>query len=151
VTVRDWLILAALLGLYMFGAATTPRPELLIRTNPYRTSSSATASWYCGNGSPCTAGYGPSDLVAAIDRSTGFERGERVTVRHDGRSVTVLIVDICLCGGARVIDLTSGAFMALSPDQSDEGRAAFLRWGVIDVTLDAGGPRVTPPATDTAP
>lgn len=100
-----------------------------------------TATWYCGNGSPCTRGYGPSDLVAAIDPTTGIGKGAVVTVSHAGRSVTVRIVDVCLCRDRRVIDLTSGAFKRLAP----------LSVGVIDVTLSTAGPSVTPPATDVTP
>ena len=94
-----------------------------------------TATWYCGNGSRCTRGYGPSDMVAAIDTGTGFRRGDVVTVRHAGRAVTVRIVDVCGCTGARVIDLTTGAFRRLAP----------LSRGVIPVTLSAG---IALPATD---
>ena len=106
-----------------------------------------TATWYCGNGSPCTAGYGPSDLVAAIDPSTGIGKGARLIVHHGNRHVTVQVVDVCACGGARVIDLTSGAFSRLAP----------LSRGVIDVSLEEvgrtvvvqGKPVVTLPPTDT--
>jgi hypothetical protein len=100
---------------------------------------SGRATWYCGNGSPCTRGYGPDDMVAAIDPTTGIDKGERVTVRHGGRSVTVRIVDVCACGGSRVIDLTSGAFRRLAP----------LSRGVIAVELEFGGPAPTLPPTDT--
>lgn len=106
-----------------------------------------TATWYCGNGSPCTAGYGPSDLVAAIDPSTGIGKGARLIVHHGNRHVTVQVVDVCQCQGARVIDLTSGAFSRLAP----------LSRGVIDVSLEEvgrtvvvqGKPVVTLPPTDT--
>lgn len=97
-----------------------------------------TATWYCSATSPCTAGYGPADLVAAIDPSTGVGRGERLTVHHAGRSVDVTVVDVCACGGERVIDLTSGAFSRLAP----------LSRGVIDVAIEVAGPAVTPPQTD---
>jgi hypothetical protein len=100
---------------------------------------SGRATWYCGNGSPCTRGTSPDDMVAAIDPTTGIDKGERVTVRHGGRSVTVRIVDVCACGGSRVIDLTSGAFRRLAP----------LSRGVIAVELEFGGPAPTLPPTDT--
>ena len=101
---------------------------------------SGQATWYCGSGSRCTRGYGPSDLVAAIDRKdTPFDKGDRVTVRHGRRSVTVRIVDVCACRGRRVIDLTTGAFRRLAP----------LSAGVIDVELEVGGPVVTLPPTST--
>lgn len=83
------------------------------------------ASWYC-----CTAGYGPSDLVAAAGPAlrTGAWRGRSVTVCAD-RCVTVRLVDWCRCQGAgiseRVIDLQPGAFERLAP----------LSRGVIRVTV----------------
>lgn len=95
-----------------------------------------TATWYCGHGSRCTRGYGPSDMVAAIDPTTGIRKGDTVTVRHGDRAVVVRIVDVCACAGARVIDLTSGAF----------SRLADLSAGVIPVTLEPG---IELPATDT--
>lgn len=96
------------------------------------------ASWYCSSTSACTRGYSGSDLVAAIDPSTGIDKGELVTVRHDGRTVLVRIVDTCQCAGRRVIDLTSGAFSRLAP----------LSAGVIPVTLTTGA---SLPQTDTLP
>jgi hypothetical protein len=100
---------------------------------------SGRATWYCGNGSPCTRGTSPDDMVAAIDPTTGIDKGERVTVRHGARSVTVRIVDVCACGGSRIIDLTTGAFRRLAP----------LSRGVIAVELEFGGPAPTLPPTDT--
>lgn len=104
-----------------------------------------TATWYCGNGSPCTQGYGPDDLVAAIDRKdTTFRKGDVVVVRYhcgDGclRAVKVRIVDTCACADRRVIDLTTGAFRRLAP----------LGMGVLPVTVElAGGPEITLPPTD---
>jgi rare lipoprotein A (peptidoglycan hydrolase) len=105
-----------------------------------------TATWYCGNGSPCTRGYGPADMVAAIDPTLGIAKGTRLRVHHAGRSVEVVVVDVCQCKGARIIDLTSGAFSRLAP----------LSRGVIEVTIESvrgvvvrGAP--TPPATDWSP
>lgn len=104
-----------------------------------------TATWYCGNGSPCTRGYGPEDLVAAIDRKdTTFRKGDVVVVKYscgDGclRAVRVTIVDTCACADRRVIDLTTGAFRRLAP----------LGMGVLPVTVEfAGGPEITLPPTD---
>src|SRR5688500_12332576 len=103
-----------------------------------------TATWYCGNGSPCTSGYGPGDMVAAIDPTLGIPKGTRLRVHHDGRSVVVRVVDVCACGGARIIDLTSGAFSRLAP----------LSRGVIDVSIEevertvVVQGRVTLPPTD---
>lgn len=104
-----------------------------------------TATWYCSDGrdgsppSLCTSGYGPSDLVAAIDRKDSeFRRGDLVVVRYGDRSVTVRIVDTCACVDARVIDLTIGAFQRLAPWGS----------GVIPVTLERAS---SLPETDGAP
>lgn len=97
------------------------------------------ATWYCGAGSPCTHGYGPADLVAAIDPSLGIERGERITISFDGKSVAVVVVDVCQCMGRRLVDLTSGAFRRLAP----------LSAGVIPVSIEFGGPAVTLPPTST--
>jgi rare lipoprotein A (peptidoglycan hydrolase) len=107
------------------------------------------ATWYCGNGSPCTSGYGPADLVAAIDPSTGIGKGARLIVHHGNRHVTVQVVDVCACGGSRVIDLTSGAFSRLAP----------LSRGVIDVAIEvvdrtpvaAGRMTLPPTSTETKP
>jgi hypothetical protein len=96
------------------------------------------ATWYCGGGSPCTAGFGPSDLIAAIDPTLGIERGERLTVHYRGRSVVVLVVDVCACPGGRIIDLSRLAFSQLADPSL----------GVIPVAIEFGGPGVTPPATD---
>jgi rare lipoprotein A (peptidoglycan hydrolase) len=85
-----------------------------------------TASWYCGSGSPCTRGYDPGDLIAAIDRKdTPWDKGDRLTVTSGDRSVTVMVVDVCLCKGNRVIDLSAEAFSRLAP----------LGLGVIPVTI----------------
>lgn len=104
---------------------------------------SGTATWYCGNGSPCTAGYAPGQLVAAIDRKDSrWRKGDRVRVTSGSRSVVVTIVDVCGCPGRRVIDLSAAAFARLAP----------LGRGVIAVTLtDADEPRFTLPPTDALP
>ena len=54
----------------------------------------------------------------------GHWRGRTVTVRGNGKSVTVKLIDWCACPGGRVIDLYSDAFTRLAP-------------------LSAGGVRVT--------
>ena len=102
------------------------------------------ATHYCLPGqrgtSYCTRGYGPDDMVAAIDRKdTPWRKGDRVLVTHGSRSVVVTIVDVCACRGARLIDLTSGAFRRLAP----------LHRGVIAVELTDAEP-IRLPATDTA-
>lgn len=105
-----------------------------------------TATWYCGSGQRgtafCTRGYGPDDMVAAIDRKDSvFRKGDRVRVTSGSRSVVVTIVDVCACRGRRVIDLTSGAFRRLAP----------LGRGVIPVTLSAVSSSPTLPPTDALP
>jgi hypothetical protein len=94
---------------------------------------SGSATWYCSSRSACTRGYGPRDMVAAIDPSLGIERGTLLTVSHGGAEVVVRIVDVCQCKGRRIIDLTSGAYRRLAP----------LSTGVIPVTIEAA----TLPAT----
>jgi rare lipoprotein A (peptidoglycan hydrolase) len=96
-----------------------------------------TATWYCGGGSPCTAGYDPFDYIAAIDPSTGIRRGAVLRVSSGGRSVRVTVVDVCACSGRRVIDLSRIAFSVLA----DPAR------GLIPVTLAPAG-RILP-NTDT--
>lgn len=137
------LITLLLVALSLLGATPAPAP-----TEPSPVSGGigtalvgGKATWYCSETSACTRGYGPSDMVAAIDPTLGIPKNERVTVTSGGRSVTVTIVDVCLCKGARLIDLTSGAFRRLAP----------LSAGVIDVTLEVGGPAMTLPPTDTEP
>lgn len=98
---------------------------------------SGTASWFCGSGSPCTAGHHPGELVAAIDRKdTEWDKGDRLVVTHGDRSVTVEVIDVCGCPGRRLIDLSHAAFSRLA----DPGR------GVIAVTIAEA---VELPATDT--
>jgi rare lipoprotein A (peptidoglycan hydrolase) len=97
---------------------------------------SGSATWYCSPTSACTHGYGPSDMVGAIDPTLGIDKGSIVRVTHDGTTIAVRIVDVCACPGDRLIDLTSGAFSRLAP----------LSAGVIDIELEAGLPL---PATDT--
>jgi hypothetical protein len=120
---------------------TSPRVEALgAMAERYR----GTATFYCSDGrdgsprSACTKGYGPDDLVAAIDRKDSeFRKGDRVLVRFGDKAVTVTIVDVCACVDARVIDLTVGAFQRLAP----------WHMGVLPVTIEAAGSRATLPPT----
>ncbi|HEY6568591.1 MAG TPA: RlpA-like double-psi beta-barrel domain-containing protein [Actinomycetota bacterium] len=103
-----------------------------------------TATFYCSDGrdgspvSRCTRGFGPSDLVGAIDRKDStYRKGDFVKVSHEGKSVTVLIVDTCACGGDRLIDLTIGAFQHLAP------------WGAGEIRVKLSNAGL--PATDTQP
>jgi len=97
-----------------------------------------TATWYCGSSSTCTRGYGPSDLIAAVDPTLGIPKGTILTVRHEARSVTVRVVDICACSGRRIIDLSYGAFK----------RLADPSLGIIEISIEFGA-IPTPPQTDT--
>lgn len=111
-----------------------------------------TATFYCSDGrdgspvSPCTRGYGPSDLVGAIDRKdSSYRKGDRVKVVAGGRSVTVLIVDTCACAGGRVIDLTIGAFQELRPWTAGEITVRLIPPGSGD---KPARPEPTLPPTD---
>jgi hypothetical protein len=126
--------------------ATTGAPPVAIAGTRW----AGTATFYCAtkaeyppDGSLCTAGYQPGDLVAAIDSDLGIPEGTRVIVRSqagDGQ-VTVRIVDVCDCPGERLIDLTAAAFKRLAP----------LDYGVIPVTIELAGPGPTLPPTETKP
>jgi hypothetical protein len=108
-----------------------------------------TATWYCSDGrdgsplSDCTVGYGPSDLVAAIDTDLGIGKGETIRIRFGDKSVDVLVIDVCACAGERAVDLTIGAFQKLAP----------WGYGVLPVTVEPLGmepqPQITLPPTDT--
>lgn len=84
------------------------------------------ASWYCGAGSPCTAGY-PSGLYAAAGPAlrVGLWRGRKVAVEAQGRRVVVTLIDWCACPGGRVIDLYRDSF----------SRLADPSVGVVEVTV----------------
>lgn len=104
-----------------------------------------TATWYCSDGrdgsrvSDCTRGYGPDDAVAAIDvKDTPFRVGDIVEVSGPAGVKLVEIVDECLCGGSRIIDLPIGIFEDIAGD---------WRPGRVRVTLEGG--RVVLPPTDT--
>ena len=79
-------------------------------------SMTGTASWYCGHGSPCTAGY-PGGLYAAAGPAlrVGDWRGSSVTLASGGRAVTVTLVDVCQCYVNRLVDLYADAFAQLAP------------------------------------
>ncbi len=109
---------------------TAPAQQIGTPLNGYR----GLSSWYCSATSACTKGYGPSDMVAAIDPKLGIAKGTWITVRHDGRSVLVKVVDVCRCKGPRLVDLTSGAFSQLAP----------LSQGVIPVLIVVEGLPVAP-------
>jgi rare lipoprotein A (peptidoglycan hydrolase) len=97
------------------------------------------ATWYCSSSSPCTRGYGPSDAVAAIDPTLGIPKGTLIAVTGAAGSRVVKVVDVCVCRGSRVIDLTSGMFReVVGPLSQGTGR----------VTLEYGGDAPTLPPTD---
>lgn len=132
------LILAALATLSLLGATAAPEGARPVAQEGEIGTAliGGRATWYCSETSPCTAGYDPEDMVAAIDPTLGIPKGATVTVCHDD-CIVVRIVDVCACAGSRLIDLTSGAFARLAP----------LDRGVIDVTIEVGGPDL--PETDT--
>jgi hypothetical protein len=78
-------------------------------TQAVRRSVSGIASYFCGNGSPCTAGYPPGSMVAAacgrLRTAMGSHwRGRVVTVTAGSRSVRITLVDWC-GSGTKTIDL----------------------------------------------
>ena len=83
------------------------------------------ASWYCGNGSPCTRGY-PGGLYAAAGPAlrVGDWRGRVVVVSAGSARVQVRLIDWCACP-SRVLDLYSDAFRRLAP----------LSAGLVKVTV----------------
>ena len=71
------------------------------------------ATWYDGNGLRGACGQSLVGLYAA---SRTLPCGTKVSVRYDGRSVTVPILDRGPFGDdARIIDLSPEAFSALAP------------------------------------
>jgi hypothetical protein len=101
---------------------TAVRPFIRLPANPARvvvrsTGSGnviGTASWYCGHGSRCTAGY-PSGLYAAAGPGlrVGDWRGRTVLVSANGRRVYVRLIDWCACP-QRALDLYRDAFSRLA-------------------------------------
>ena len=87
------------------------------------------ASWYCSNTSACTRGYPPGTLAAAAGPAlrVGDWRGRIVTVRANGRSVNVQLVDWCACP-RRVVDLYRAAFARLA-DPSRGVLRVEVTWG----------------------
>jgi len=125
-----------------------PRPSVVLPDNPPRVeqhrairagdhpstggvrasvSLTGTASWFCGHGSSCTAGY-PGGLYAAAGPALrkGDWRGRVVTVGAVGSSHTirVTLIDWCACPH-RLLDLYSDAFSRLAP----------LSRGLLNVTV----------------
>ena len=100
-----------------------------------------TASWYCGNGSPCTHGYGPGLYAAAgSELRQMIGKGWRYSVVHvcsAGGCVAVQLVDTCACKGRRIIDLYRYAFKRIASPSA----------GVVGVRITAFLPKL--PATDT--
>jgi rare lipoprotein A (peptidoglycan hydrolase) len=92
-------------------------PERTPQPTSHRTGRSVTgtATWFCGGGSPCTAGYS-GGLYAAAGPSlrVGTWRGRMVTVTANGSAVRVRLIDWCACPGGRVIDLYRSSFSQLA-------------------------------------
>lgn len=73
-------------------------------------------------------------------------RGQTVTVcGTNGACVRVKLTDWCACGDR------NGRDTLIDLDVRDFGKLALPSMGVIDVTVEWGGPAVTPPATSTEP
>jgi rare lipoprotein A (peptidoglycan hydrolase) len=103
--------------------ANPPRVVTVGHAAPVR--AGGVASWYCGHGSACAAGY-PGGLYAAAGPAlrVGRWRGRKVVVHAGGRQVQVTLIDWCACP-RRVVDLYADAFDDLAP----------LGRGVLKVTV----------------
>ena len=87
---------------------------------------SVRATWYCGNGSPCTRGYPAGGMYAAISPDLSYLRGRVVRVCTTiSRCVDVRLID-CNCASSHAIDLYAAAFRRLAP----------LSAGVLSVRLE---------------
>ena len=108
-----------------------PTPRLVVRIVPgavprAETGISGRASYYCGNGSPCTSGYGPGGsygaagpgLRAAICGVQSCTSWRGKTVYVDG--VPVKLIDWCQCywkqSHEKLIDLYYGVFRQVGGD-----------------------------------
>ncbi|MFJ7206518.1 RlpA-like double-psi beta-barrel domain-containing protein [Streptomyces sp. NPDC098789] len=120
------------------GPGPTPAPSTTKGASPAPTKStkpptqkfSGKASTYQPGMGACGQYIAPGDLVAAIDPSLfgagypGPNCGKKIVVTYKGKSVTLTVLDEAPGAGRGGLDLTPGAFRALS--SRDEGQ--------IDVT-----------------
>lgn len=91
-------------------SAPSRRPSRIVREVAY----AIRATWYCGNGSRCTRGYGPECYCAAISPDLRSWAGSLVRACVGSRCVTVRLID-CNCQAEHGIDLYAVAFRALAP------------------------------------
>jgi hypothetical protein len=136
-TLRDWLLLLAMLGLYLTASGMEPRPTAM-------TGTTGTAT-YCAPTPDYCQGWGGDAHLGAVRSFTFGDRPYGVRVcRTDVQACTsVRVVSHCACGGDTVIDLSVAAFRELGP--------LALGRVPVQVTVERGGPTVTTPPTDTAP
>ncbi|KAF8247767.1 hypothetical protein K440DRAFT_584304 [Wilcoxina mikolae CBS 423.85] len=86
-----------------------------------KTSGRGEATYYTPGLGACGNVHGPTDLIAAVAISRGKgECGKKIRVTRDGKSVDVVIQDLCQGCKENDIDLTPGAFQQLGT--LDEGR-----------------------------
>jgi rare lipoprotein A (peptidoglycan hydrolase) len=91
------------------------RPVVVIKTPTHIRSGQA--SWYCLTGaSSCHYAYsGGMYAAAGAALRVGNWRGRIVQVCASGRCIMVTLIDWCLCGGGRIIDLYGDAYRRLAP------------------------------------
>ena len=71
---------------------------------------------------PACGGPRPDDgdMIAAVVKGAGYAKcGDHITIEHNGRQVTVKVVDYCAGCAHNSFDLSKGAFKKLAP--LDEG------------------------------
>jgi hypothetical protein len=99
------------------------------------------ATWCAPTPTHCQS-WGGGALVGAVPSFSYGDEPYLAEVCSGGACVTVTVVSYCACGDRggepTVIDLSPAAFSRLAP----------LSAGVIDVTMESGGPAALPP-TDT--
>ncbi|KAK1228426.1 hypothetical protein PQX77_008564 [Marasmius sp. AFHP31] len=85
----------------------------------------ATFYYQNGNAGACGDRHGDDELIAAIDQERYGDLGQKsglcgqrvsITNNNNGKSVTVVIADVCpTCDNGNSIDLSEGAFKAIAP------------------------------------
>ncbi len=115
----------------LFLAATAPRAQA-------SASQEGVASWHEGGRTACGATWRGADLVAA-HRSLPFGSRVEVTNLHNGRRVTVRIIDRGPYGRGRVIDLSHAAARELNMIHRGTARVRLMVAAVTAPTLDPRG------------
>lgn len=77
-------------------------------------------TYYAGHqlDDPACGGPRPDDgdMIAAVVKGAGYAKcGDRITLEHNGRQVTVKVVDYCAGCAHNSFDLSKGAFKKLAP------------------------------------